>query len=680
MFKIFGNKIQQDYHKTISLLQNDINRLFISQNIINIIAQKDTFKEVAVETLNLIEQKMGYSAASISLVDKDDNTIKLEYLSESLISKISQKFVLSKDAFEKIKIDNTTLTQKAVTESRIIIDDKIEYFISPPLKKSTANTIQLISGIKCMVAVPIRTRNEVIGVLNFSMGKNKEEISEYELKTLELFIGQVGLVIDNIQKYHEIEEFNSELKQKVDVATRDLQIQNRDLQSLYVLTSNVSKSLNPEEVMKIAVDSLPTNQEILGYAINVLDKEEHNLVLTAVSTTDLTEPIRKIVGNFEQLKFNVVIPEHQDTPLVRLLHSREPFFSNTLNDITEPKFNRLISDKIQSILKVNTIAVYPIIAWGKVKGTLAAFVKKEANQIDENQKQLFATYALQIGIALENALFFSKSKEDQTNLEQAFNQVQSLRNRERNMIDVMGHELRTPLSIVRNSLAVMQKDAQKETGPELTKLRRYMEIGLESVRREMSLVETLLSATKLEGNRMQLQYTKVSLIDVVEDSVEAHGRNALQKNIQLIFDRPENDLFVYADRTRIQEIMDNFLSNAVKYTAQGSVTIKIYNENDKNWVAVTDTGVGISQENLQLLGKKFFRAREVMDENHVAVQPGGTGLGLYVAFELIKMMNGDKKISSIVNKGSTFAFALPIFTNQEDKSIDQTFMDVAEKF
>jgi signal transduction histidine kinase len=241
------------------------------------------------------------------------------------------------------------------------------------------------------------------------------------------------------------------------------------------------------------------------------------------------------------------------------------------------------------------------------------------------------------------------------------------------MIDVMGHELRTPISIVRNALLVMHSKFKKDGQVEKETLGKYLEMAVESVRRELTLIETLLSATKVEGNRIQLQFTKVDLIDVVEDSIEALKRDAIMKNLPLNFEKPKQEIFIYADRVRTQEIMDNFLSNAIKYTPKGKIDILIGTDDKFATLRVQDTGIGIAKSDVEKLGKKFFRAQPHYSAEQGA-RPSGTGLGLYVTFELIDVMNGKRIVESELGKGSTFGFALPLFNGQEDQSIDQTFM------
>lgn len=262
-----------------------------------------------------------------------------------------------------------------------------------------------------------------------------------------------------------------------------------------------------------------------------------------------------------------------------------------------------------------------------------------------------------------------------TNLEDALGKLEEARRQERDMIDVMGHELRTPLTIVRNALSVMRTDFDKNQGNvEREKLDKYLAMALESARREMKLVETLLSATKFEGKRIQLHYTKIELNDVIADSIEALQYQAQAKNISINPQYPEQKIYVFADRVRAQEIVDNFLSNAIKYTPDnGHVDIKLYQQDNFGRVDIVDNGIGIAPEDLAKLGNKFFRAKRLMGEKDLFVHPSGTGLGLYVTFQLIEIMSGIKHVTSEVGKGSSFGFALPIYTDQPDKNIDQTF-------
>lgn len=229
---------------------------------------------------------------------------------------------------------------------------------------------------------------------------------------------------------------------------------------------------------------------------------------------------------------------------------------------------------------------------------------------------------------------------------------------ERDMLDILGHELRTPLGIARNAVFLINKLLVNKK-IDLKLIKKYNNMAVENIQREVDLLETLLSATKIDNNKLQLTLTKVDLNDVVNDSLDGLYHKAKGKNIEVIFNS-DKDYYVEADRTRIQEISDNLIDNAIKYTHKGEVSITLSSIENEVKLEIKDSGVGIPKEDIPKLGQKFFRVDNYLSKEKNAdelkiVRPGGTGLGLYVTFSLIKSMNGRITVTSEVNKGSTFS-------------------------
>jgi signal transduction histidine kinase len=266
-------------------------------------------------------------------------------------------------------------------------------------------------------------------------------------------------------------------------------------------------------------------------------------------------------------------------------------------------------------------------------------------------------------------------KETNAKLESTLIEVQDARRKEQDMVDIMGHELRTPMSIVRNAVKVLLFELRKPTEVKRDFFEKYLEMAFESAKREITLIETLLSATKLDASRVQLHFTRIDGKDIVHDSLEGQRAILSERNMQVEYREPKGVFDVFADRTRIQEVMDNFLSNAVKYTPKGTVRINLWKDPDFVWISVADQGIGIGADDLQNLGKKFFRAKQYVrvEGKDQIIRPGGTGLGLYVSFELTRLIGGQLYINSQVGKGSTFTFSIPLYKDQPDKQIDQTF-------
>jgi signal transduction histidine kinase len=207
----------------------------------------------------------------------------------------------------------------------------------------------------------------------------------------------------------------------------------------------------------------------------------------------------------------------------------------------------------------------------------------------------------------------------------------------------------------------------------MANIKEYLEKSKENIRREIKTLQTVLSTTRLENNRSQINFEKVDLRDVVNDSLEAFGGEAKKKGLEVnIVLPPEGALDVWGGREQVQEIMDNLLSNAVKYTAKGKIRVKVEKDGDFLRMSVADTGEGIPEEEVQNLGKKFHRVNPYVDnhsngENLSVVRPGGTGIGLYVVTGFLNAMGGRLEVQSEVGKGSNFIAVMPIYNGQDSK-------------
>lgn len=262
--------------------------------------------------------------------------------------------------------------------------------------------------------------------------------------------------------------------------------------------------------------------------------------------------------------------------------------------------------------------------------------------------------------------------------------LEEARRKERDMIDIMGHELRTPLSILRSTFGLIQIIAKKnEAMGKSEKFRKYFARMDDALQREIRLVETMLSSAKLDGDRMELHLEKVNVAESIDNSIISVNSVVEGKGIKIDFDRPKDAANVYVDKVRLSEILDNFIGNAVKYTEKGTVTIKISETPDEDMykVSITDTGVGIPEDEIPNLGRKFYRVKQYIgeDDETPVVRPGGTGLGLYVAYSLVKLMGGKVEVKSTLGVGSTFSFTMPKYTNQESADVGGKKKNVFER-
>ncbi len=221
-------------------------------------------------------------------------------------------------------------------------------------------------------------------------------------------------------------------------------------------------------------------------------------------------------------------------------------------------------------------------------------------------------------------------------------------------ISVASHELRTPIAIAEANIstAMLPKfaDQLNEDG------RKLLEQAHENVIFLSNLVDDLYVLAQAERGRLQLKVGEVDVKELLEKIAEDYKQQAGDKNLKLKVDIDKDVGSVWASVDAVKEIMQNFITNAIKYTEKGEIVISAQpdSEDDGVVIAVEDSGIGISSSDQKHVFEKFYRS-----EDYRTRQSGGTGLGLYITKRLIESMGGRVWFESKLNKGSTFYCAIP---------------------
>ncbi len=220
----------------------------------------------------------------------------------------------------------------------------------------------------------------------------------------------------------------------------------------------------------------------------------------------------------------------------------------------------------------------------------------------------------------------------------------------------MSHELRTPLNSIIGFTELMK---QKVIGELNDKQEHYMDNVLSSSNHLLRLINDILDLSKVESGKIELTIEKLNISDIIDESLLLMKENANKHNIIL---KKESDTaleFIYADRLRLKQVLFNLLSNAVKFSKPegGKVTVTANKQGDMVKISVSDTGIGIKEENLEKLFKEF----EQIDSG-ISRKYGGTGLGLAITKKLVELHGGKISAESTYGEGSTFSFTIPIGT------------------
>jgi len=243
--------------------------------------------------------------------------------------------------------------------------------------------------------------------------------------------------------------------------------------------------------------------------------------------------------------------------------------------------------------------------------------------------------------AKSNAERATEKAEESTKLKDAF-------------LSNMSHEIRTPMNAIVGFSDILSK---KELGDQEKEFVRIIKSAGENL---LTIINDILDISKIEAGMMTFEEHIFSVKEIFKSLDVMLVEKAKEKNLELVFSCDENiPDFLLGDNTRLAQIIINLISNAIKFTEEGSVHVyatvrEIKNENTLLEFTIKDTGIGISSDKLEHIFERFRQA-----ESHTTRKYGGTGLGLSIAKQLVELQGGTLSVQSQLKKGSVFSFCIP---------------------
>lgn len=214
----------------------------------------------------------------------------------------------------------------------------------------------------------------------------------------------------------------------------------------------------------------------------------------------------------------------------------------------------------------------------------------------------------------------------------------------------MSHELRTPLNSIIGFTGILLMELAGSLNAEQKK---QMQFVRNSAQHLLGLINDILDISKIEAGKIDLTIETFPLSSVINDAVESVHGLADEKGLRLSA-LPFPDFSINSDYRRLKQILVNLLGNAVKYTEKGQIKLSVKNNKKTFRIAIQDTGIGIKTEDLS----RLFQPFQQVDSN-LTKKEEGTGLGLYLCQKLVTLLKGKIRVSSTVNKGSTFTITIP---------------------
>ena len=232
-------------------------------------------------------------------------------------------------------------------------------------------------------------------------------------------------------------------------------------------------------------------------------------------------------------------------------------------------------------------------------------------------------------------------------------------------ISRVSHELRTPLTAIKGWAETMQYGV-----PDRITLEKGMSVIVKESSRLTSLVEELLDFSKIQSGRLTMQMERMDVLAEIDEAVYMLKERAVSEHKHLLYDDPDDMLVIYGDKNRLKQVFLNIIDNALKYTPEGGmIGVQVDRDLKQNAVRIiiADNGCGINPEDLPKVKDKFYKANQKIN---------GSGIGLAVADEIIKMHKGSLDIESSPSVGTTVTVTLPIYNEAAMLDADAPTADI----
>jgi signal transduction histidine kinase len=453
-----------------------------------------------------------------------------------------------------------------------------------------------------------------------------EPFTDRQIELVTTFADQAVIAIQHVHLFQELQTRTTDLAQSVE-----------ELKALGEVSQAVSSSLDLRTVLTSVVSHAVRLSGSDNGGIYEYDEQTQELLLRATNKLS-----NELIDAIEEVRIPL-----NDTVVGRTIANREPV---QITDILAERGYPLRD--ILGRMGTRALLGVPLMREEAVVGALVVG-RKVPGQFPKEIVDLLQTYGTQSVLAIQNARLFRDIQQQRHQLEFANDRLKELDKLKSAFLSNVSHELRTPLAAVK-SLIVNMLDGV--TGTLNDKQVRYVTGIKESTERLTRLINDLLDLSVIEKGRTELKPVHFSLNKLVDEVADDLRPTAEEKLIRL--EPPVSEaVAVWADRDKIAQVLTNLIGNAVKFTSsQGQVNISLH-KNGAAWVEVSiaDTGPGIAPDEANRIFDEFYQIRQSGEK-----KSKGVGLGLSISKKLVEMHGGKIWVESVVGRGSTFSFTVPV--------------------
>ncbi len=463
-------------------------------------------------------------------------------------------------------------------------------------------------GICAIAGFPLKYGDKVIGAFTATY-LHPHTFTEEELLLLNLLAEQAAVAVRNAELFS------------------DSQRRLRDMSALVDMAKQVTGNLNLESVLQTTVQILRGLMNARASTITMLVDDDELVVKAAVGI---------------DLEFNQARMKVDDSISGRVVTNSEMIYiEDTYN---QPDF--LFFDE-----SVRSLLVVPLIVRDEAIGTLA-IDSNQANAFTESDRQLMTIAAAQVSVAISNARLFEESEARAEELESAYKELKESDRLKDELVQNVSHELRTPLTFVKGYVDLLMDGEEGLLNPEQ---QEYLQIVSDKTDDITRIIEDIITLQRINASNLQLE--TVPMTDVLTTAVSTHRLVADKKGLNIKADFVvDKDALVSIDKGRINQVIDNLVGNAMKFSPDGgTITIAMNRLDYAVCISISDEGIGMLPEQHERIFERFYQI-----DGSARRRFGGTGIGLAIVKRIIDAHNGQIWVESEINKGSSFFFTLPI--------------------
>jgi PAS domain S-box-containing protein len=607
---------EEEIQKRGRELEARTRELEASQRVTFAASERTSPDELLNLVVNLIRDQFDLYHAQVYLVDEEQGAAVLRestgYAGRQLLQ---QK--------HHIPLDRPALVTKAIREGQpVLVADvnQAEDWLPNPLLPDTQSEL----------VVPLKVGEKVIGALD-AQDRAAGRFSERTVALFQTMTDQVTFLFEN-----------SELVERITEQTQALTVFTNQLRTAADIARQLGTILDPERLLQQVVEMLQSRFGLYHAHIYVLDEETGELTVQAGSGE---------VGRVLRERGHSISLDMEKSLVARAAREQGPV---VVEDTT------LESDFMPNPLLPQTRSemAVPLVTGDRVLGVLDV-QDDRPNRFTETDVDTYSTLAGQIATALENARLFEEQQRTEQALQKSVEEVQQTAEQLREVdrlksefMSSMSHELRTPLNSILGYTEVMLMGIDGELPSEtMEDIQAIHENG----QHLLNLINDILDLAKIEAGTMTLNLEVVEIAPLLKGVKINNAGLLLNKPIEMVVEVEEDLPTIQADEVRLNQILNNLVGNAVKFTDEGTITLNAFRDDSWLCIDVTDTGIGISDEDMKKIFDRFTQA-----DSSDARRAQGTGLGLAITLHLVQMHGGTIDVQSKPGEGSTFTVRLPI--------------------